>query len=155
MSTDRDGGRARARIAAMGRRRQRDPDTFDESMSEVQELMASADFEEDAENFEENVSDEIRSAFGHTDDPLERMTKEEQLKLLTQAIAKLPEEFREALMLSEYEGMTYDEIGKLTGASLSTIRIRIFRAKARLRKMLLPVIGDEVDKLIPKPDDIE
>ncbi|TML32902.1 MAG: flippase-like domain-containing protein [Actinobacteria bacterium] len=53
MSTDRDGGRARARIAAMGRRRQRDPDTFDESMSEVQELMASADFEEDAENFEE------------------------------------------------------------------------------------------------------
>jgi DNA-directed RNA polymerase specialized sigma24 family protein len=30
----------------------------------------------------------------------------------------------------------------MTNTSLSTIRIRIFRAKARLRKMLLPVIGD-------------
>lgn len=107
----------------------------------------------DGENFDENVSNEVRSAFAHSDDPLERMTKEEQSALLAHAIAKLPEEFREALLLSEYEGMTYDEIGKLTGASLSTIRIRIYRAKARLRKMLLPVIGDEVDKLIPNTDD--
>jgi RNA polymerase sigma-70 factor (ECF subfamily) len=107
----------------------------------------------DGENFDENVSAEVRSAFATTDDPLERMSKEEQTALLVEAIAKLPEEFREALLLSEYEGMTYDEIGKLTGASLSTIRIRIYRAKARLRKMLLPVIGDEVDRLLPKPDD--
>ena len=107
----------------------------------------------DGENFEENISNEVRSAFAHSDDPLERMTKEEQSALLAHAIAKLPEEFREALLLSEYEGMTYDEIGKLTGASLSTIRIRIYRAKARLRKMLLPVIGDEVNNLIPDPDD--
>jgi RNA polymerase sigma-70 factor (ECF subfamily) len=109
----------------------------------------------DGENFDDDVSMEVRSAFARTDDPLERMSKEEQTALLVEAIAKLPEEFREALLLSEYEGMTYDEIGKLTGASLSTIRIRIYRAKARLRKMLLPVIGDEVDKLVPKPDDSE
>jgi putative heme transporter len=44
---------ARSRIAAAARRRRGEPDTFEESYSEVQELMASADFEEDAEQFEE------------------------------------------------------------------------------------------------------
>jgi RNA polymerase sigma-70 factor (ECF subfamily) len=102
----------------------------------------------DAENFEEEISSEIRIALSISDDPLERMSRQEQIDLLLRAIELLPETYREALLMSDYEGLTYDEIGKLTGTSLSTIRIRIFRAKARLRKMLLPVIGDDVDRLI-------
>ena len=99
------------------------------------------EFAGDGVNLDE-APDEIRLAFSSIDDPLERMSTEEQTKLLLAAIAKLPDEFREALILSEYEGLTYEEIGRMTGTSLSTIRIRIFRAKVRLRKMLLPVIGD-------------
>jgi uncharacterized membrane protein YbhN (UPF0104 family) len=54
VSSDREGGRsARARIAAARRNRGRDPDTFDESLSEVRELMASAELEEESEQFEE------------------------------------------------------------------------------------------------------
>jgi RNA polymerase sigma-70 factor (ECF subfamily) len=102
----------------------------------------------DAENFEEDISSEVRIALSRTDDPLERMSHQEQIDLLLKAIEMLPETYREALLMSDYEGLTYDEIGKLTGTSLSTIRIRIYRAKARLRKMLLPVIGDEVDRVI-------
>jgi RNA polymerase sigma-70 factor (ECF subfamily) len=94
---------------------------------------------------DEEVGMEVRKAFSITDDPLERMSQREQTDLLLRAIEALPETYREALLLSEYEGLTYDEIGKLTGTSLSTIRIRIFRAKARLRKALLPIIGDQVD----------
>jgi RNA polymerase sigma-70 factor (ECF subfamily) len=101
----------------------------------------------DGENFENNVSSEVRAAFTRIDDPLDRMSRAEQTDLLMKAIAKLPEEFREALLMSEYEGLTYEEIGMITGTSLSTIRIRIFRAKARLRKMLLPIIGNEADSL--------
>jgi RNA polymerase sigma-70 factor, ECF subfamily len=97
----------------------------------------------DGVNMDE-APDDIRLAFSSNDDPLERMAAAEQTGLLLAAIAKLPDEFREALILSEYEGLTYDEIGRMTGTSLSTIRIRIFRAKARLRKMLLPVIGDGI-----------
>jgi RNA polymerase sigma-70 factor, ECF subfamily len=99
----------------------------------------------DTENLDDTVSMAIRVALSRTDDPLERMAKQEQIDLLLKAIQELPETYREALILSDYEGMTYDEIGKLTGNSLSTIRIRVFRAKARLRKVLLPIIGDEVD----------
>jgi RNA polymerase sigma-70 factor, ECF subfamily len=103
----------------------------------------------DGENLDESTSSEIRHALVIKDDsPLEALSKREQTELLLKAIEQLPETYREALILSDYEGMTYDEIGKLTGTSLSTIRIRIFRAKARLRKVLLPIIGDEADKLI-------
>ena len=103
----------------------------------------------DGENLDESTSFEIRRALTISDDsPLEALSKREQTELLLKAIEQLPETYREALILSDYEGMTYDEIGKLTGTSLSTIRIRIFRAKARLRKVLLPIIGDEADKLI-------
>jgi RNA polymerase sigma-70 factor (ECF subfamily) len=110
----------------------------------------------DAENLDEGTSLEIRNALRlNEDDPLEALSKREQTELLLKAIEQLPETYREALILSDYEGMTYDEIGKMTGTSLSTIRIRIFRAKARLRKMLLPIIGDEADKLIGLPPDDE
>ncbi len=78
-----------------------------------------------------------------SDDPLEILTQKEQTDLLLAAIAELPETYREALLLSEYEGLTYEEIGNLTGTSLSTIRIRVFRAKKRLRKVLSPIMGKE------------
>lgn len=81
--------------------------------------------------------------FSRGDDPLEQLSAKEQTDLLLKAIAELPETYREALMLSEYEGLTYEEIGKLTGTSLSTIRIRVFRAKKRLRKVLYPILGAE------------
>lgn len=102
----------------------------------------------DAENFEEDMSSEVRRALSRTDDPLERMSHQEQIDLLLKAIALLPETYREALIMSDYEGLTYDEIGRITGTSLSTIRIRVYRAKARLRKMLLPIIGDDVDNFV-------
>jgi RNA polymerase sigma-70 factor (ECF subfamily) len=103
---------------------------------------AGIEYAGDTENFDESISGDPRAELARGDDPLEHMAKSEQTKLLLEAIARLPDEFREALVLSEYEGLTYDEIGRMTNTSLSTIRIRIFRAKARLRKMLLPVIGD-------------
>ena len=65
--------------------------------------------------------------------------------------------YREALLLSEYEGLTYEEIGNLTGTSLSTIRIRVFRAKKRLRKVLSPIMGKEYsarETIADKEEDI-
>ena len=109
---------------------------------------ASTEYVNDSENFEEDATAEVRKAFSHNDDPLERMSRVEQADLLQKAIARLPAEFREALMMSEYDGLTYDEIGRITGTSLSTIRIRIYRAKSRLRKMLLPILGDQALGLI-------
>jgi RNA polymerase sigma-70 factor (ECF subfamily) len=97
----------------------------------------------DPDNFSDDEALEGKSSISRNDDPLELLTQKEQTDLLLAAIAELPETYREALMLSEYEGLTYEEIGNLTGTSLSTIRIRVFRAKKRLRKVLRPILGKE------------
>lgn len=52
------------------------------------------------------------------------------------AIDRLPEEFREALVLSDVEQMTYAEIADITGAPIGTVKSRLFRARQALQKEL-------------------
>jgi RNA polymerase sigma-70 factor, ECF subfamily len=64
---------------------------------------------------------------------------------LEEAIGRLPHEFREPFILREFDGLGYPEIADITGASLSLVKIRIHRAKQRLRKMLAPVMAEELN----------
>ena len=64
---------------------------------------------------------------------------------LEEAISRLPHEFREPFILREFDGLAYPEIADITGASLSLVKIRIHRAKQRLRKMLAPIMAEEMN----------
>ena len=57
-------------------------------------------------------------------------------QLLRQAIEELPEEFREAIILRELEGLSYKEIGAITGAPIGTVMSRLARARHRLETAL-------------------
>lgn len=59
------------------------------------------------------------------------------------ALDRLPEAYREALVLQMYGGLSYAEICEATGETLPTIRHRISRAKQRLRTYLLPLIVEQ------------
>lgn len=61
---------------------------------------------------------------------------------VAKALIQLPEDFREAIVLFEYEGYTYNEIADIVGTSISTVKIRIFRARNLLREILTPIIND-------------
>ena len=52
------------------------------------------------------------------------------------AIDALPEEFREALVLSDVEGMAYAEIAEVTGVSVGTVKSRLYRARQALQRNL-------------------
>ncbi len=54
------------------------------------------------------------------------------------ALRQLPDDNRDALLLCEYEGYSYDEIAGLTSVPVSTVRKRIFRARRKLRELLSP-----------------
>jgi RNA polymerase sigma-70 factor (ECF subfamily) len=53
------------------------------------------------------------------------------------AVAALPEEQREAVVLKEYEGLTFPEIAEIQGVPVSTVKTRLYRGLSVLRERLL------------------
>jgi RNA polymerase sigma-70 factor, ECF subfamily len=66
---------------------------------------------------------------------LERTEDERQL---TEAIARLSPEHREALLLKDIEGLKYEDIAVVLGVPIGTIRSRLHRARLELRELLVP-----------------
>lgn len=62
--------------------------------------------------------------------------------LITTSLELLPEDYREALVLHEYNGCSYEEIAEILNISLDLVKVRIFRAKKKLRELLSPYIED-------------
>ncbi len=60
----------------------------------------------------------------------------ELARSLDEAIALLPDEYREPLLMRHPGGLAYAEIAESTGLPLGTVKVRIFRARQRLRQML-------------------
>lgn len=52
------------------------------------------------------------------------------------ALSKVPEDFRLAVILSDIEGMSYQEIADITEVPIGTVRSRIARGRALLRRAL-------------------
>ncbi len=55
---------------------------------------------------------------------------------IIEALAELPPEYRAAVVLSDIEGLSYEEIAVTLGIKLGTVRSRLSRARARLRESL-------------------
>lgn len=55
---------------------------------------------------------------------------------LADEIARLPALYREALVLREYEDLSYQEIANTLGATMATVKFRIFKAREMLRQRL-------------------
>jgi RNA polymerase sigma-70 factor (ECF subfamily) len=72
--------------------------------------------------------------------PDEELATQEFYDRLRTAIAELPEVFRTTIVLREIEGLSYEEIADLTGASLGTVKSRIARARTRLQERLQPYL---------------
>lgn len=59
------------------------------------------------------------------------------------ALNKLPPDQREVIVLREFQEFSYDEIAEVTGTSIANVKVRIFRARQRLRKILGPILSEE------------
>ena len=71
-------------------------------------------------------------------DPEEHALRSGEKRKLNEAIALLPNEFREVLILREMEEMSYREIAESTGAPIGTVMSRLARARAMLKERLEP-----------------
>ncbi|RPI67090.1 MAG: RNA polymerase sigma factor, partial [Ignavibacteriae bacterium] len=68
--------------------------------------------------------------------------QKELLDLIQASLELLPDDYREAFVLREYNGLTYSEIADVIGQSIDVVKVRIFRAKKRLREILAPYLED-------------
>ena len=75
-----------------------------------------------------------------TQTPVEGMIENETTRQVRSAIARLPEHFRAALVLCEYENLSYVEIAQALGASVPQVKTWLHRARRQLAKMLQPYV---------------
>ena len=68
--------------------------------------------------------------------PQEELERGEQHVRLYAALDKLADCYRTTVILYEIEGLSGDEVAKLTGVSLGTVWVRLHRGRARLLKCL-------------------
>ncbi len=71
--------------------------------------------------------------------PAEETSRAMRAERLHEALAQLPDMYREILVLYHFEHLKYSEISEALGIPMGTVMNRIFRARRRLRKLY----GDE------------
>lgn len=60
-------------------------------------------------------------------------------KILDEALSRLSETQRSLVLLKDYEGYSYDEIGKITGLSESQVKVYLHRARVQLKEYLVKI----------------
>lgn len=75
--------------------------------------------------------------------PHAELLEKERMEAVKKAILKLPEAQKEALVLREYQELSYEEISSILGCSKENVKILIFRARERLRMELLSFFKED------------
>ena len=71
------------------------------------------------------------------------LEKKELQELIKEAIDSLPLRQKMAVILAKYDNLSYREIAKVMGCSVTAIKLCLHRAKAALKKKLTPYIKEK------------
>lgn len=82
------------------------------------------------------------------DNPEKRFFEQNWSKEIIEAMAKLPEEYRSAIILCDVEGFAYQEIADILDIPIGTVRSRLNRARSRLQQMLLGYVQENHPDLL-------
>jgi RNA polymerase sigma-70 factor, ECF subfamily len=80
--------------------------------------------------------DDAQPVEDHAPGVEQRLVRREMNDCIGQYIERLPPSYRSVVILSEHEALTNAEIAETLGASIDTVKIRLHRARARLRTEL-------------------
>ena len=70
------------------------------------------------------------------DDPLAELARRDEADQLREAIAALPEHYREAIVLCDLQGLSYEVAAQALGCAIGTIRSRLHRGRELLAERL-------------------
>ena len=69
-------------------------------------------------------------------DPAIHQETSDLKEILNQALAQLPEQQKSAILLRDYEGYSYEEIGEILELNASQVKVYIYRARKKLQKYI-------------------
>jgi len=72
--------------------------------------------------------------------PEELIANAEIGQLIAKYVTQLRHDYKEVIILRDYEGLSYEEIGEVLGCSLQAVKSRLFRARSTLREKLQPYL---------------
>jgi RNA polymerase sigma-70 factor (ECF subfamily) len=75
--------------------------------------------------------------------PVEEFERREATKTVYRLLDDLPDKYRDVFILFEIEGLSGAEIGALTGLNLTTVRVRLHRARSRFLANVRAQVGDD------------
>lgn len=73
--------------------------------------------------------------------PEEKTHSKELSEVIKHQIYALPEHFRIVIILRELQGLSYEEIAKITKTNVNTVKSRISRARIKLQEHLKPYLN--------------
>jgi RNA polymerase sigma-70 factor (ECF subfamily) len=69
--------------------------------------------------------------------PYDTLAKQQDLALLHRALRELPEDKRELIVLSRFQCLTYEQIGRIVGCETGTVKVRVFRAMKEMGRIFM------------------
>lgn len=70
--------------------------------------------------------------------PFSHLLRSEQTALVQRTLAALSPEYREVVVLREYQNLSYDEIAAVTRTTVSSVKSRLFKARRKIGVLLAP-----------------
>jgi len=65
---------------------------------------------------------------------------------LSRALAELPDDYKEAVVMHDLGGLPYEEIAAVTGVPIGTVKSRISRGRRRLARLLEHEVASDTSK---------
>ena len=72
----------------------------------------------------------------------ENLKRKQELSLLKRAMARLPQEKRELLVLSRFQNLKYEEIAAILGCDVGAVKVRVYRAVQALGQIYFELAGE-------------
>jgi RNA polymerase sigma-70 factor, ECF subfamily len=84
----------------------------------------------------EVLEDSGQSLPGPAPTALDLVEAQDVARVVAAAVRQLSDEQREAVILKEYQGLTFPEISEVLGVPVSTVKTRLYRALSQLKTLL-------------------
>lgn len=91
----------------------------------------------DINNSEDEEKSNLIDYLKSDDDTEKKLIQQETQKIVHKALGQLKDNYKMVLTLRDIEGFSYEEIAQMMNASTENVKVWIFRARNRLKEILL------------------